>query len=72
MVAGPDRETETDVRITARWADSAGKRGRVPGKFGTVHDAEEAAKEFMTKYPSVTLIAVSHETGGWVKDIARS
>jgi hypothetical protein len=59
------------MRVTARWADEAGKRGRVPGRFGTVYDAEEAARDFMTKYPSVVTISISHETGGWVKDLNR-
>jgi hypothetical protein len=36
-----------------------------------VHDAERAARDFMAKYPTVTTISISHETGGWVKDVNR-
>lgn len=58
------------MRVTARWSDKSGKRGRMPGKFATAQEAEEAAREFMRKRPSVTVISISHETGGWLTDVS--
>lgn len=58
------------MRVTCRWMDAHGKNGKVPGKFGTVFDAEEAARKFLEKYPTVVLVAVHHETG-WVTDVRR-
>lgn len=43
----------------------------MPGKFATVTDAEAAARKFMTRYPTVTMISVSHDTGGWITDVTR-
>jgi len=60
------------MRVTGRWIDSMGKNGRMPGKFGTVYDAEIAAKEFLAKYPTVVRVSISHETGGHVIDVKRS
>ncbi|MYS37168.1 hypothetical protein K388_07428 [Streptomyces sp. KhCrAH-43] len=59
------------MRITARWTDSSGKRGRMPGTFSTATEAEDAARQFMAEYPTVTLVSVSHETGGWLTDVSR-
>ena len=59
------------MRVTGRWIDNAGKNGRMPGKFGTVYDAEIAAQTFMEKYPTVVMVVISHETGGWVSDVKR-
>lgn len=59
------------MRITARWTDEAGGRGRIPGRFGTATEAEDAARKFMAKYPTVTVVSISHETGGWLTDVNR-
>lgn len=58
------------MRITARWRTESGKTGRMPGVFGTAHDAENAAREFMAAHPAVTVVSISHETGGWLTDVA--
>ena len=59
------------MRVTGRWIDKAGKNGRMPGKFGTVYDAEKAAREFMAAHPTVVMVSISHETCGWVSDVKR-
>lgn len=59
------------MRVTGRWIDNTGKNGRMPGKFGTVYDAEAAARIFLEKYPTVVMVSISHDTGGWVSDVKR-
>ncbi|MFF8901695.1 hypothetical protein ACF082_29910 [Streptomyces lydicus] len=59
------------MRVTGRWTSKTGKTGRMPGRFGTATEAEAAAREFMTKYPTVTVVSISHETGGWLTDVNR-
>ncbi|MFB7341257.1 hypothetical protein ACFCZ6_14465 [Streptomyces hydrogenans] len=43
----------------------------MPGKFATATEAEDAARRFMRRYPTVTGVAISHETGGWLTDVGR-
>lgn len=57
------------MRVTGRWITEAGKRGRMPGKFATVTEAEDAARKFMAKYPTVSAVSISHETGSWITDV---
>ncbi|MEV4037674.1 hypothetical protein [Streptomyces umbrinus] len=59
------------MRITARWTDGVDGWGRIPGKFGTATEAEDAAREFMAKYPTVVRVSIHHETGGWLTDVSR-
>lgn len=59
------------MRITCRWVDEAGKNGRMPGRFATVQEAEDAARKFMAKHPTVTRVGVSHETTGTVAYLQR-
>lgn len=59
------------MRVTGRWTTDTGKTGRMPGKFATATDAETAARKFMTRHPTVTMISVSHDTGGWMTDVTR-
>ena len=63
--------TGETMRITCRWIDTEGKNGRMPGRFGTVYDAEKAAAAFMSKHPTVASVAISHETCGTVRYIER-
>lgn len=58
------------MRVTIRWA-TATTRGRVPGSFTTVQEAEEAAKSFLAEYPSVTWCGIYHDTSGHVMDVTR-
>jgi len=60
------------MRITARWTTDTGKNGRMPGRFGTATDAEDAARAFMVKYPQVVTVSISHETAGWLTDVDRA
>ncbi len=59
------------MRVTGRWVNEAGKNGRMPGRFATAQDAECAAREFMKRNPTVTMVSISHETGGWLTDVSR-
>jgi hypothetical protein len=59
------------MRVTGRWTDEAGNNGRMPGKFATAQEAEDAAWKFMEEHPTVTLVSIRHETGGWLTDVDR-
>lgn len=59
------------MRITARWMGTTGRNGTVPGRFATATEAEEAAREFMGRYPGVLLVSISHSRGGWCSTVER-
>lgn len=59
------------MRITCRWIDETGKNGKMPGRFATVQEAEDAARKFMAKHPTITSVGVPHETTGTVARVGR-
>jgi hypothetical protein len=59
------------MRVTVRW-NTETDSGRMPGKFGSVFEAEKAAKAFMEKYPTVIVCNTYHDTTGHVSEIKRN
>lgn len=59
------------MRVTIRWVKRDGTSGRAPGKWATVSEAEQAARDLMSRYPSVVTVDIYHATFGHVADVVR-